>query len=81
MKKNGLFYVSHEEGSDMKSRKWTSEEEFAVVMQGLKGEKSVSEICRENGLSQAIYYKWHDAFVEGGNKSYDHEVLRPCVGG
>ncbi len=50
----------------MKSRKWTSEEKLAVVMQGLKGEKSVSEICRENGLSQTMYCKWHDAFVEGG---------------
>ncbi len=58
----------------MKSRKWTSEEKFAVVMQGLKGEKSVSEICRENGLSQTMYYKWCDAFVEGGNKSYDHAL-------
>lgn len=65
----------------MKSRKWTSEEKFAVVMQGLKGEKSVSEICRENGLSQTMYYKWRDAFLEGGkkalesgNKSYDRAL-------
>ncbi len=65
----------------MKSRKWTSEEKFAVVMQGLKGEKSVSEICRENDLSQTMYYKWRDAFLEGGkkalesgNKSYDRAL-------
>ena len=43
-------------------------------MQGLKGEKSVSEICRENGLSRTMYYKWHDAFLEGGNKSYDRAL-------
>lgn len=41
----------------MKPRKWTSEEKSAVVMQGLKGEKSVSEICKENGLSQTMYHK------------------------
>jgi transposase-like protein len=65
----------------MKSRKWTSEEKFAVVMQGLKGEKSVSEIYKENGLSKTMYYKWRDAFLEGGkkalesgNKSYDRAL-------
>ena len=65
----------------MKSRKWTSEEEFFVVMQGLKGEKSVSEIYKENGLSKTMYYKWRDAFLEGGkkalesgNKSYDRAL-------
>ena len=65
----------------MKSRKWTSEEKSAVVMQGLKGEKSVSEIYKENGLSKTMYYKWRDAFLEGGkkalesgNKSYDRAL-------
>jgi len=55
----------------MKSRKWTSEEKFAVVMQGLKGEKSVSEIYKENGLSKTMYYKWRDAFLEGGKKALE----------
>ncbi len=52
-----MVYVSHWEGSNMKSRKMTSEQKFPVVMQGLKGEKSVSGICRGNGLNEAIYYK------------------------
>ncbi len=45
------------EGSDMKARKMTSEEKFAIVMPGLKGEKSASEICRENGLSHTMQYQ------------------------
>jgi len=48
-------------------------------MQDLKGEKSISEICQENGLSQTICYKWRDAFLgrgkeslKSGNNAYDH---------
>jgi len=48
----------------MKQRKWTAEEKFAIVMEGLKGQKTVSEICREHALSQTVYYKWRDAFLE-----------------
>jgi len=65
----------------MKSGKRTGDKEFAAVMQGLKGEKSVSEIYKENGLSKTMYYKWRDAFLEGGkkalesgNKSYDRAL-------
>ena len=58
----------------MKPRKWTSEEKSAVVMQGLKGEKSVSEICKENGLSQTMYHKQRCAFLENGNKAYDRAL-------
>lgn len=50
-----IVCASHWEGSDMKSRNMTSEEKSAIVMQGLKGKKSVSEICGENGLSQTMY--------------------------
>jgi len=50
----------------MKQRKWTAEEKFAIVMEGLKGQKTVSEICKEHALSQTVYYKWRDAFLEGG---------------
>jgi transposase-like protein len=53
----------------MKQRKWTAEEKFAIVMEGLKGQKTVSEICREHALSQTVYYKWRDAFLEGGKNA------------
>ncbi len=44
-----MVYASYWESSDMKSRKMISEEKFPVVMQGLEGGKSVSEICKGNG--------------------------------
>lgn len=45
----------------MKQRKWTAEEKFAALMEGIKGQKTVSGICREHALSQIVYYKWRDA--------------------
>ena len=52
----------------MKLRKWSSEEKMAIVLEGLKREKSVAEICREHQISQALYYRWRDRFLEAGQK-------------
>jgi len=52
----------------MKLRKWSSEEKMAIVLEGLRGEKSVAEICREHQISQALYYRWRDRFLEAGQK-------------
>jgi transposase-like protein len=50
----------------MKGRKWDPEMKLAIVLEGIKGTKSVSEICREHKISQSQYYKWRDKFLEGG---------------
>lgn len=41
-------------------------------MEGLKGQKTISEICREHALSQSVYYKWRDAFLEGGKMALEN---------
>jgi transposase-like protein len=51
----------------MKLRKWSSEE-MAIVLEGLKGDRSVAEICREHQISQGLYYRWRDRFLEAGQK-------------
>ena len=52
----------------MKLRKWSCEEKMAIVLEGLRGQKSVAEICREHQISQALYYRWRDRFLEAGQK-------------
>jgi len=37
---------------------------MAIVLEGLKGVKSVAEICREQKISQVLYYRWRDKFLE-----------------
>ena len=52
----------------MKRRNWTIEEKVEIVLEGLQGTKPVSQICRERQISQTLYYKWRDKFLEGGRK-------------
>jgi len=52
----------------MKLRKWTGGEKLAIVMEGLKEKRSVADICREHKISQALYYRWRDKFLEGSKK-------------
>lgn len=52
----------------MKQRKWTAEEKLAIVLEGLKEKRSVAEICREHSISQTLYYKWRDRFLESGKR-------------
>lgn len=46
----------------------SAESKMAIVLEGLKGERSVAEICKEHGISQALYYRWRDGFLEGGRE-------------
>jgi len=52
----------------MKPRKWTVDEKFAIVLEGLREKKSVAEICREHQISESLYYRWRDKFLEAGKK-------------
>ena len=52
----------------MTRRKWSAEQKLAIIIQGLKANMSVSELCREHGISQVQYYKWRDQFLEGAKE-------------
>lgn len=59
-------------------KKWTPEEKLAVVMDGLKG-RSMSETCREYGISEAQYYRWRDEalnLLKAGLKDKRHKEYR-----
>lgn len=46
----------------------TAEEKLAIILEGLKGGITVSDLCRKYGISQVVYYKWRDKFLDGGKK-------------
>lgn len=56
----------------MKRRNWTTEEKLAVVLEGLNQRRSVAEICREHEISQTIYYRWRDRFLEGARNGLEN---------
>ena len=49
-------------------RKFNAEEKIRIVLAGLRGEDSIAEICRKEGLHQNLYYRWSKEFLEAGKK-------------
>jgi len=47
-----------------KRRNYPPEFKFETVMEGLRGEKTVAQICRERDITESLYYKWRDTFLE-----------------
>ncbi|HQJ93190.1 MAG TPA: transposase [Clostridia bacterium] len=49
----------------MKYQNRTPEQKFAIVMEGIKEIKPIAEICRQHQISQTLFYKWRDKFLQG----------------
>ena len=49
-------------------RKFSSEEKIRIVLEGLKGEASIAELCRREGISPNLYYNWSKEFLEAGKR-------------
>ena len=56
-------------------RKFSSEEKIRIVLEGLRGEESISEICRKEGIVPNLYYRWSKDFMEAGKRLGDYIVL------
>ena len=46
----------------------SSEEKIRIVLEGLRGESTVAELCRREGIAQSLYYKWSKEFLEAGKQ-------------
>ncbi len=57
-------------------RKFNSEEKIRIILEGLKGEDSIAEICRREGIAPGVYYKWSKAFLEAGKKRLKGDTAR-----
>ena len=51
-------------------RRFNSEEKIRIILEGLKGEDSIANICRREGIAPSLYYKWSKAFLEAGNHHF-----------
>lgn len=49
-------------------RQYSGEEKIRIVLEGLRGEESVAELCRKEGISQSLYYRWSKEFLEAGKQ-------------
>jgi transposase len=49
-------------------KKYSAEEKIRIVLEGLRGESTVAELCRREGIAQSLYYKWSKEFMEAGKQ-------------
>ena len=60
-----------------KTRKlYSSEEKIRIVIEGIRGELSIAELCRREGINQANYYKWSKDFMEAGRRRLAGDTKR-----
>ena len=57
-------------------RKHAAEEKIRIVLEGLRGEDTVAELCRREGISQSLYYKWSKDFLEAGKSRLAGDTKR-----
>jgi transposase len=57
-------------------RKFAAEEKVRIVMEGIRGELPVAELCRREGIHPSIYYKWMKDFLEAGKARLRGHALR-----
>ena len=60
-------------------RKYTSEEKIRIVLEGLKGEVSITELCRREGIVSNLYYRWSKDFLEAGKKRLQGDTAREAT--
>ena len=49
-------------------KKYSAEEKVRIVLEGLRGEEKIAELCRREGIHQNMYYKWSKEFLEAGKQ-------------
>ena len=57
-------------------KQYSSEEKIRIVLDGLRGEDSIAELCRREGIAQSLYYKWSKEFMEAGKKRLAGDIVR-----
>ena len=57
-------------------KKYSSEEKIRIVLEGMRGEESIAELCRREGLNQNVYYRWSKDFLEAGKQRLAGDIKR-----
>jgi transposase len=60
-------------------RQFSAEEKIRIVLSGLRGEDSIAELCRREGIVQNLYYRWSKEFLEAGKKRLAGDSARAAT--
>ena len=62
-------------------KRYSAEEKIRIVLDGLRGESSIAELCRREGISQGLYYSWSKEFLEAGKRRLAGDTARQASSG
>ena len=62
-------------------KKCSAEEKIRIVLAGLRGEYSISELCRREGIAESLYYSWSKEFLEAGKRRLAGDTERQANSG
>lgn len=60
-------------------RQHSAEEKIRIVLDGLRGEETIAELCRREGIAQSLYYSWSKEFLEAGKKRLAGDTSRQAT--
>lgn len=60
-------------------KKYSPEEKIRIVLEGLRGEETVAELCRRQGLNPNVYFRWSKDFLEAGKKRLAGDTVREAT--
>jgi len=60
-------------------RRFSAEEKIRIVLDGLRGESSIAELCRREGIAEGLYYSWSKEFLEAGKRRLAGDTARAAT--
>ncbi len=60
-------------------KRHSAEEKIRIVLEGLRGEESIAELCRREGIATSLYYSWSKEFLEAGKRRLAGDVARQAT--
>ena len=60
-------------------KQYSAEEKIRIVLDGLRGEDSIAELCRREGIVQNLYYRWSKEFLEAGKRRLAGDTARAAT--
>ena len=60
-------------------RQYSAEDKIRIVLEGLRGEDSIAELCRREGIAQSLYYRWSKEFLEAGKRRLAGDTARAAT--
>jgi len=60
-------------------RKFSSEDKIRIVLEGLRGEVPISELCRVEGIAPTMYYRWSKSFLDAGKNGLTRDTKRDAT--